>query len=112
VQNNPLLIHPLEETSSNPLKFDYVVYVCLDAIDSVILEQADKGASLLNVFHCYATHQQVPRLELSLCSWTLRKNLRNWRWDVHAVALQCPGMFESVLVAAGAVELRSSGVSV
>jgi hypothetical protein len=44
VQNNPLLMHPLEECATNPLKFDYVVYVCLDAIDGIILEQADRGS--------------------------------------------------------------------
>lgn len=39
-------MHPLKETPSDPLKFDYVIYVCLDAIDSIILDQAERGATL------------------------------------------------------------------
>ena len=49
MQNNPLLVHPLQETPSDPLKFDYVIYVCLDAIDSIILDQTERGAAFRTI---------------------------------------------------------------
>lgn len=54
LQNNPLLVQPLEENPDDPLKFDHVVYVCLDAIDNIIAEQAERGA--------HAPLRQCPRL--------------------------------------------------
>jgi hypothetical protein len=45
-QNNPLHIQPLQDGAINPLKFDYIVYVSMDAIDSILAEQAERSMPL------------------------------------------------------------------
>lgn len=49
LQNNPLFIQPTEENPANPLKFDYVIYICLDAIDGIIRDQLENSACLSSI---------------------------------------------------------------
>lgn len=46
MQNNPLHIQPIQEGVTNPLKYDFLTFVGLDAVDSILLEQRDRSESI------------------------------------------------------------------
>lgn len=43
MQNNPLHIQPIQEGITNPLKYDFLTFVGLDAVDSILLEQRERS---------------------------------------------------------------------
>lgn len=45
MQNNPLHIQPIQEGIANPLKYDFLTFVGLDAVDSILLEQRERSES-------------------------------------------------------------------
>ena len=46
VQNNPLHIQPTTEDEAQALKFDYITFVGLDAVDNILMEHKEKSARL------------------------------------------------------------------
>lgn len=45
-KNNPLHVQSLYTDQADPLKFDYLVYTSLDAIDAILFEQDDRRRQL------------------------------------------------------------------
>lgn len=46
VQNNPLHIQPTTEDAAKALKFDYITFVGLDAVDNILMEHKEKSTLL------------------------------------------------------------------
>lgn len=46
MQNNPLHIQPTTEDEATALKFDYITFVGLDAVDNILMEHKEKSADL------------------------------------------------------------------
>lgn len=74
MQNNPLHIQPIQEGATNPLKYDFLTFVGLDAVDSILLEQRERSESIL--LHSW---MNVMFQCLSACSYICGGSYRLWQ---------------------------------
>jgi hypothetical protein len=80
VQNNPLHVQPTEDDAASALKFDYITFVGLDAVDNVLMEHKERSASLfltmmlvlptMSMETVIAIDWPTERAEFSRAGWT------------------------------------------
>jgi hypothetical protein len=46
LQNNPIHIQPTSDDATTALKFDYITFVGLDAVDNIMMEHKEKSTLL------------------------------------------------------------------